>query len=180
MFTELPSPELLRKLLRYEPETGKLFWRERDLEFFKTHQSCEKWNLRWAGKEAFTFSDAKGYRRGTLLGKSYKAHRIIWKLFYGNDPINQIDHINCIHADNRICNMREATNTQNQRNTKIKKTNKSGYKGVCFHKQHRKWASTICVDGKYRHLGYFENPKDASKAYDAACKKYHGEFGRSI
>jgi hypothetical protein len=99
MTKELPSPDLLRKLLRYEPETGKLFWRERDREFFKSDRDYKVWNIRFAGKEAFTASDC-GYKTGKVFGKTYRAHRIIWALQTGAWPRDEIDHIDQDKSNN--------------------------------------------------------------------------------
>ena len=68
---QLPTPELLRKLLRYVPVTGKLFWRERPVEMFSDNGNGQKanasgWNTRYANKEAFTSNNTKGYRIGHI------------------------------------------------------------------------------------------------------------------
>jgi hypothetical protein len=88
-----------------------------------------------------------------------------------------IDHINCNAIDNRRANLRIATRAQNAKNrSKSKRKCSSVYKGVHWHKQHKKWGAMIAVDHKRIHLGYFSNEDQAAKCYDEAAKKYHGEF----
>ena len=75
---QLPSPEALRQLLRYDPETGKLFWRDR-------HDMGPQWNGRYAGAEALGAVCKKdGYKRGNLGRSSLRAHRVIWAICHGS------------------------------------------------------------------------------------------------
>jgi hypothetical protein len=89
-----------------------------------------------------------------------------------------VDHINGDPLDNRRENMRVCTRSQNIRNAKIKKTNKSGYKGVSWFKRKRKWVAYIHYMYKSYHLGYFNDLEDAAKAYDKAALQYFGEYAR--
>ena len=89
-----------------------------------------------------------------------------------------VDHKNLDKLDNRRCNLREATYSQNLMNTLPAKRNKSGYKGVNWHKRNKKYRAVICVDKVRMHLGSFDNVIDAAKAYNTAAKKYFGEFAR--
>jgi len=98
-------------------------------------------------------------------------------MHYGIQPI-EIDHINMVKDDNRISNLRECTRSQNNANRLTCKSNKSGAKGVCRHKQTGKWMAKMTKDNKSIHLGLFENIEDAAQAYAEAAKKYHGEFMR--
>ena len=97
MSHDLPSPELLRKILRYEPETGKLFWRERSPDLFvdgkyTAARSCNIWNARYAEKEAFITFDGHGYKMGKIYSRSYLAHRVIFTMVYGYCPEHDVDH----------------------------------------------------------------------------------------
>lgn len=88
----------------------------------------------------------------------------------------QVDHINLNGLDNRRCNLRLATNTENQRNKSKQVNNTSGYKGVYWRKDSNKWVAQIKVDNEVRHLGRFDTPEEAHAAYCEAAKQLHGEF----
>jgi hypothetical protein len=95
---------------------------------------------------------------------------------YGELPALFIDHINMNRSDNRICNLRLATNAENMRNSGICSSNKSGFKGVCFDRRSGKWRSTARHFGKQLRLGVYATPEEASSAYKNHIKKYHGDF----
>lgn len=86
------------------------------------------------------------------------------------------DHIRHDTLDNRKANLRPCTHAENQRNVRLRRTSKSGFKGVAFHKRAGKWEAYICSDGGKKHLGLFQTKHDAAKSYDVAAKKVHGEF----
>ena len=87
-----------------------------------------------------------------------------------------IDHINGNPLDNRRANLRVVTMKQNSINRRKCKGCASVYKGVFWHKRIRKWNVQLTVNGRKIHLGYFDDELEAVKAYDAAAKKYHGQF----
>lgn len=173
----LPTPEQLRELLTYDPETGKLFWKFRPVDFFKTEKDFKIWNKKFSGKEAFT-SNVAGYKTGSVLCVYLRAHRVIWAMHYGAWPADQIDHINMRRSDNRICNLREASPVDNLRNKKRYSNNSSGFKGVSLHKETGKWRARIHTGKHHRSLGLFFTPEEASSAYAEAAKMHHGEFAR--
>lgn len=88
-----------------------------------------------------------------------------------------VDHTDRNTLDNRRCNLRICTISQNNMNRKKSSNNSSGYKGVYWNKIASKWRSHITINKKSIHLGYFHNKEEAHAAYCAASKKYHGEFG---
>jgi hypothetical protein len=90
-----------------------------------------------------------------------------------------VDHRNGDGLDNRRANLRSATNSQNQANRGKSKRNKSGFKGVYFHKPAQKFLASIQFEGKLRHLGLFADPIEAAKAYDAAALEYFGQFAKT-
>jgi len=90
----------------------------------------------------------------------------------------EVDHVNGDGLDNRRVNLRRSTHAQNLRNTVKRADNTSGLKGVCFHKQCRKWKAQIRLNGKNRHLGLFATSEAAHQAYCTAAAELHGEFAR--
>ncbi len=179
MTRELPPPDLLRQLLRYEPETGKLFWLHRPKDMFQSEKRQLAWNERYAGREAFTSVTCKGYLSGSIFNKSYMAHRIIWAIAYGSPPALEVDHIDGRKTDNRLQNLRMATASQNHQNCGVRKSNTSGFKGVSWGRDRSKWQAQIKLSGKGKHLGYFDTPELAYAAYCAAAAELHGEFART-
>jgi hypothetical protein len=101
----------------------------------------------------------RGYLAVCVDGKNYKVHRIIYLYHHGNLP-EQIDHINGIRTDNRIENLRPATDLQNSQNRKP--LAKSGVKGVYWNKRSKKWVANICVNRKNKHLGSFKTLEEAA------------------
>jgi hypothetical protein len=97
----------------------------------------------------------------------------------GIDPLeNTIDHKNLNKKDNRFINLRLATQNNQQHNRKKFKTNTSGYKGVSWCKRTQKWQTSIMVNNKRKHLGYYISPIRAFAVYRQAAKELHREFKR--
>lgn len=115
------------------------------------------------------------YFRAIIGDKRVRLHRFIL-----NDVEGRIDHINGDCTDNRRENLRPVTNQQNAWNSKKSKNNTTGYKGVSIDKRNtkRKYFAQIAIAGKNIHLGCFDNPKEAAKAYDKAASFYFGEYAR--
>lgn len=187
----LPDQSLLLKLLRYDPETGKLYWREREIHLFtdgpKNSALCKmrSWNSRFSGSEALAYVSSQGYLIGDVLNVGHKSHRVIWKMVTGEDP-TIIDHINGNRRDNRFCNLRAVTPSDNSRNTSTYKSNSSGAVGVDFieavHGQRRAyWRARICVDNRLITIGSFTTKEDAIRARKAAERKFgfHPNHGRA-
>lgn len=172
----LPSPEVLRQLLRYEPETGNLFWQARPVESFATQMQAKTWNTRFAGRKAFT-ARAVGYPHGRINGKAHLAHRVIWAMQTGSWPQHQVDHINGDRSDNRWVNLREATEAQNQWNKGVRKDCASGYKGV--RRVRGKWQARLRTNGHTIQIGGFETAEDAFAAYCEESARQRGEFSRT-
>lgn len=184
------TPELCRQLLRYGPETGKLFWRQRGPEWFAAAKGrwggvhtpeaqAKTWNTRYSGAEAFTASGDDEYYRGAILGKSHLAHRVVWAVYYGVWPADEVDHINMCRSDNRIANLRSADHSENNRNRSLQSNSASGYKGVSWHKAAGKWRAHIVLHGKQKHLGLFLTIDAAFAAYQSAASEMHGDFART-
>lgn len=123
------------------------------------------------------FLGAGGYaRRNGQYGtrSSIALHRELIKAPKGKF----VDHISGDRLDNRRANLRFATNAQNKWNAVQHRDNTSGFKGVSWAKQAKKWRAKICRFEKQYHLGYFKTPAAAHAAYCAAAARLHGEFAR--
>lgn len=187
----LPSQEVLRQLLRYEPETGELFWRKRTPQMFEDwgrgsvggkplEWRCSRWNKRYANAGAGSVDVQSGYIRVFLKDTHFYAHRVAWVIEKGEIPEGMlIDHQNGVRPDNRLSNLRLATIEQNAQNTKARK-NTSGVHGVFWNSQKEKWQARICVSGQEIHLGFFGDLKLAAEARLEAQKKhgFHPNHGR--
>jgi hypothetical protein len=118
--------------------------------------------------------DKDGYLVIRVGKKICKAHRLAWLYVTGLWPSHTIDHINGIKTDNKINNLREATDAQNKQNwTRKNKTNKSGFLGVSYCKRDKKYIAAISINGKTRRIGYFMTPEEASTAYLLMKRKHH-------
>lgn len=127
------------------------------------------------GREAGTFCKDIGYRKVHFDGQIYYTHRLIWKLLYGEDPL-EIDHINGNRSDNRITNLRSVSRLENMRNAKRRSSNASGVTGVFWLKDRSKWRAYISK----KTLGEFNKFEDAVAVRKQAEKEYgyHPNHGR--
>jgi hypothetical protein len=169
---EMPSQEMLLKLFDYNPETGSLFWRPR---LGKGYNVC--------GKPAGTIN-ARGYLVVGIRTDQkliyYYAPRIIWKMMTGTDPGNFIDHKNGNRLDNRWGNLRLANNGENICNSKLRKDNRSGVKGVTWDSEAKKWRAVISINKRSIRLGRFASLEQAAKVITAKRAELHGAFARSF
>lgn len=129
-----------------------------------------KWHAS-QGKYAVTWS-----REGNGNRYQIKMHRLILEL---TDNAFQVDHIDGNGLNNLRSNLRICNGSENLRNRGKQKNNKSGFKGVNFHRQTKKWRSEICIKGKSYHLGLFITPELAHEAYKKSSIELHGEFARA-
>lgn len=121
----------------------------------------------------------KCYLACSIGAKKYYLHRLIWQMHTGSVP-TIIDHIDGNPSNNRIENLRECTNAENQYDAKRKSNNRSGVKGVVFHPAcpRKPWQAKIVVKGKVVSLGYYTSKADAASAYATAAVKYAKEFAK--
>ena len=173
------DPKIIKELLDHPYGDGRLFWRFRERKWFANDKAFATWNGKWAGKQGFTSTTLNGYRQGRIFSRQYYAHRVIWCIYYGEWPPNQIDHINGVRTDNSIGNLRLAVNSQNGRNRGKQSNNTSGYKGVSYYKSRGVWEANIQADGVKRRIGYFKTAEDAHQAYCERSKIIHGQFSRT-
>lgn len=161
-----PSALQLMAELAYEPTTGLFRWRRKN-------------GQRGRVGEVAGCPSNEGYIVIRFQRKAYKAHRLAWVFTHGEEPEDTIDHIDGDRSNNRIRNLRLATKMENSRNSKIRTTNRSGHKGVCWHKRDQKWRAQICVNYRTIFLGSFNDVDSAAAAYREAAIKYHGQFSKS-
>jgi hypothetical protein len=150
----------LKELFNYYPETGIFTW--------KIYRSNKSPIGGIAG-----CNSKKGYMVVIIDGKQYQGHRLAWLYHYGSWPKSGLDHINNIRNDNRIANIREATQSENSQNLK-KGRGKFGLLGVSIDsKRKNRWKSTIKLHGKQTHLGWHKTPEEAHQAYIKAKRELH-------
>lgn len=166
----LPSRAYLLTLLRYEPVSGSLTWRQRPA--ITAHDRA--WSTRYADKPAFTAKDDGGYLSGRIDGKTYRAHCVVWKMETGEEP-RKVDHKNGRRDDIRWRNLRAVDDAGNARNIGTRTDNTSGVMGVTFDRDRLKWRAQINVGGKCRYLGLFDTIEAAAKVRRAA-EEEHGFF----
>ena len=153
----MPSKEILHKLLRYEKETGYLYWNK-------------------TGKLVIACTKDLGnkYKRIMIDKEHYVLHRIIYQMHYGDLKTDEvIDHIDRNKQNNKIENLRKVDVFINNQNQGNRKNNTSGYKGVSWSKQRQKWRATITVKRKHKTLGFFTTKEEAFECYKKAKQVFH-------
>lgn len=156
----------LLALVKYQPRTGK---------FIRTMpgRHCA------TGDVLGSLDKSNGYVRVTIEGKKYWAHRLAWFYTLGAWPEKQIDHKDTNRANNKWSNLRIATQTQNNGNCVLPKTNTSGFKGVSFDTRRKCFVAQIGHQGKNHYLGRFIKAEDAALKYDKAANSFFGEYART-
>jgi hypothetical protein len=154
---QMLTQEKLHKLFDYNPETGVLKWKSsrRGLPYGK-------------GLEAGGLT-GRGYRVVSIDGQRYQATHLIWLFVYGKFPSETVDHINRLPDDNRLSNLRLASQTEQNYNQALRRDNTSGMAGVCFEQsranRHKApWVARFWEEGKRIHLGCFWQKEDAIAA----------------
>ena len=153
----------IKDLFDYCPLTGNLIWKIDASTRAKT------------GQIAGCVNKVNKYRQITYKGKIYYNHRLVWLWHYNEMPII-IDHIDSNRSNNLILNLRLPSRSQNSQNSLKQHNTSSMYKGVSWDNRASKWKSRIVVNKKLKHLGYFDNEKDAAVAYNAAAKFHYSDF----
>lgn len=175
------DPDKLRQRLRYEPETGKLFWKAQAPEAFEAtatrtaEHTCANWNALFSEREAFTATNRGGYRFGKVFGEVLLAHRVIWAMQTGYWP-TELDHINGVRDDNRWGNLRLATRSENASNRAVRADSATGVIGVTVIPETGMFRAKI----KRIHIGCFSTKEAAEEARKAAAIRlgFHENHGR--
>lgn len=156
----------LKELLSYDPETGFFHWRK-------------AWGRRRMDVPAGCFNKRDGYILIGIDRVVYQAHRLAWFYANGEMPDVLIDHRNGNGIDNRLHNLRQASQEQNLQNRGKQANNTSGFKGVYWHRQNSNWVAKIQSNGRSHSLGSYPTAEDAYSAYCAAAERLHGEFAHT-
>jgi hypothetical protein len=156
----LLTQDYIKKLFKYNPETGDLLWR------------IQKGTQGIIGNVTGCTDD-----RGRILikinSKRYYAHRLVFLYHHGYFPEYEIDHIDRNPSNNRISNLREVSHICNMRNAKRDRTNTSGITGVYQVKGDGKWRAAITINRKIYHLKFTSSFKDTVIARHNAEIKYN-------
>ena len=163
------TQEELLSTLAYSPATGEFTW---------ARKTCDKVVIgRIAGS-----MQTNGYACIRLNRKLYLSHRLAFMYMTGIFPLLDVDHINGVRTDNRWCNLREVTRTDNLKNGSKPSTNTSGVLGVRKHRDTGKWVATVSIDNKTKYLGLFADFNDAVQARQEANVLYgfHKNHGRDL
>lgn len=153
----------LKELLHYDPETG-VFTR-------KVTRSLNN-----AVQDKIIICAEGAYIGVTINQKRYKGQNLAWLYMTGSFPKHIVDHIDRNPSNNKWLNLREAAHQENMFNRKKHSNNKSGYKGVYWHKTKKKWRARCVAYKKQYDLGLFDDKEHAAKAYENFAKEKHGEF----
>ena len=154
------TQDLLRELFDYNPETG---------EFIRRFPSKQSTRIN---------PEPDRYKAVRVAGKQHRVHRLVWLYMFGEIPKGKsIDHINGNRHDNRLCNLRLVTHKQNNQNSRVRTTNKTGYKGVAL--GDNKYKVYISIDNKTIHIGTFGDVIEAARAYDSAAIAAFGEYAKT-
>jgi hypothetical protein len=154
------TQERLKELLHYDAETGV---------FTRIATAGGRGKI---GDIAGTITN-KGYLHITIDSKLHLGHRLSFLYMTGAFPKDFTDHIDGDKLNNRWTNLRECTHAENHQNRVSNKGSSSKYPGVSWHKRDQKWQARITINGKEKHLGYFDTEEAAHAAYCKAKAEHH-------
>ena len=154
--------DTLKKYLYYDNQSGNFYW-------------IKVKNSKTTAGQIAGCKTKHGYVAIGIDNKRYYAHRLAWLYVYGYMP-KILDHINKHGLDNRISNLRECTQAENMKNISKPTTNTSGYKGVSWAKNNKKWVVYARHEGVTYNLGYYDDKLDAANVYKEFALKHHKQF----
>lgn len=158
------TAERLRELLTYDPVTGEFRW-------LVSRRAMRKGALAGSptgGRSIFIMVDRK----------RHSARRLAVLYMTGAMPEGEVLPLNGNHEDLTWRNMRVASQSEVRAHGRRSATNTTGYRGVSLRSSTGMYRASLGVDYKVRHLGYFSDPLDAARAYDAAALAQYGEFAQ--
>lgn len=158
------NQEQLKKVLKYNPDTGIFTW-------------AASSRLVVAGEQAGWYDN--GYLRIRIKDTAYRAHRLAFIYMLGREPIGHIDHKDTDRGNNRWDNLREDAERVNHWNRSMQANNTSGVKGVHWDKRKNKYIAQIQVKGRKKQVGAFSSLDDATKAIISYRKLVHGDFANN-
>jgi len=158
------TQEYLKKILKYDPETGIFVW-----------LISPAWRVK-VGDIAGNINSSHGYTQITINYKYHRAHRLAWFYMLGRWPKGDIDHTDQDKSNNSWDNLRESTNSANGANRPKQRNNTSGFKGVFWSKSSKKWRAQIRYNGKSIHIGTFACPVEAARAYNGKAIELFGTY----
>lgn len=137
------------------------------------------WLIRKKTGQRVKCSPTKGqrYLRVYIEGKPRTLHRMVY-IWHHGDEYTAVDHINGDRFDNRIENLRSATQQENCINRKQHRNSKSTHKNVFWHSAMNKWTAVMSVNGSKKVFGYFDDIDLAGLVAFEAREKFHGPFAR--
>lgn len=145
------TQEELKRHLEYDSLNGGFKWKL---------NPCFRYSKSSIGTKAGS-KGIDGYISISLSRNRYKVHRLVWFYHYGYFPENLIDHIDRNKSNNKIENLREVTNSCNQRNSFTSSRNKTGVRGISFRRCIGKFVASITVDNKIKEVGSFKDFTEA-------------------
>lgn len=149
---------------------------EAQSEFIRQHvtYNSETGELRYKGRPGRL---QVGYIYFSINRRTIKASRLAWFMHYGVWPGRRVvDHRDGDTLNDRISNLRLATNGQNLSCRKPRKDNTSGHRGV--HRCNGWWYASISVDGSCRRIARFDDFEEAVACYVTVSEQLYGGFGR--
>jgi len=162
----LPPIELLRTLFSYSKRTGILRWK-----------TIRKSSPAKVGEPAGASYEGRYLILGLYKYGLFAVHRLIYGIVTGQDPgVKEIDHRNGNGFDNRWKNLRLATRNENCRNARLRIDNKSGVKGVFWHKATQAWQAVVVVNNKKINVGRYSSPEAAVENLKRFRKSQHQQF----
>lgn len=162
------SHDVVKEYLDYDEITGHLTW-------IKKPSKKTMLNSR-----AGSSHKSSGYRQVYFMGKTYPEHRLIWFWVYGEYPEHEIDHINHIRDDNRLCNLRQVTHAQNCRNRTRQRT-RIDEAGIWYCRRRKRYIAEITFNQKKIFQRSFDDIDEAisqrkAKLLELGFHENHGDI----